>query len=234
MNKILNKLIEEVKNTYKENLVSIILYGSKASEEDSKKYSDYNLLIIFENLKFEDLKLMHKLMKKWIKYNPPPLLFTIDELKKSTDVFPIEFLDIKEHHKVLYGKDPFEELEILDSNIRHECEAELKGKLLKLKQGYIMTGGNKKRIKDIMIHSISTFLIIFRHIIRLFGEVPPKKRVDALNILSEKLGINKEPFLHILDMRNQKRDILKLDPENVMKEYIKEIEKVVDFIDNLE
>ena len=230
---ILNRFVEEVTVILGLNLKSVVLYGSRASGEDTKKHSDYNLLLILGDIKFGDLKALNKMIKFWIKGgNRPPLLFTMARLEKSADVFPIEFLDMKDNHKVLFGEDPFENLEIKNTHLRHECEFELKGKLLKLQQGYIVSR-NKSDIRNLLIGSITTFLVLFRHIVRLFNEVPPAKRLDALNILSSKTGMNPSVFITIFNMKQGVKDALKLDPEPIMEEYLKEIEKMVDVIDDL-
>lgn len=230
---ILNKFVEEVKIIYGQNLKSVVLYGSKASGEHTEKHSDYNLLLILGDIKFSDLKSFNKTMKFWIKNgNQLPLLFTMEQLKNSADVFPMEFFDMKDHNKILYGEDLFKNLEIKNTHLRHECEFELKGKLLKLRQGY-MGSQTKSDVRKLLINSISTFLIIFRHIVRLFNVTPPMKRLDALNILSEKTGLNPSIFATIFDMKQGSKEALKLDPDSVMEEYLKEIEKMVDVVDNL-
>ncbi|MBN1385048.1 MAG: hypothetical protein JW983_09235 [Elusimicrobia bacterium] len=233
MSDILMKFTEEAKATYSQNLKSIILYGSKASGEDTKKHSDYNLLIVLENISFMDLKSLNKIMKSWIrKGNQPPLLFTMERLKKSADVFPIEFLDMKDNRKILYGEDPFQNLEIHNTHLRHECEFELKGKLLKLRQGY-MTASGKSDVRNLLINSISTFLIIFRHVLRLIGVTPPPKRLDALNILAQKKGLNPSAFITIFNMKKGDKEALNQDPDLIIQEYLKEIEKITDIVDNL-
>ncbi|OGS45284.1 MAG: hypothetical protein A2539_08655 [Elusimicrobia bacterium RIFOXYD2_FULL_34_15] len=230
---ILDKFIEEIKVVCGQNLKSIVLYGSKASGEQTEKHSDYNLLLILEKIKFEDLKLLNKTIKFWIKKgNPAPLLFTMEQLKKSTDVFPIDFLDMKDHNKILYGNNPFENLEIKNTYLRHECEYELKSKLLKLRQAYMLSQ-NTSDIRKLLINSISAFLIIFRQVVRLYNVVPPIKRLDALKVLSEKTGLNPSIFVTIFNMKQEVKEALKLDPDLVMEEYLKEIEKIVDIVDNL-
>jgi predicted nucleotidyltransferase len=234
MPEILNKFIKEVKNAYGHNLKSIVLFGSKASGEDTEKHSDHNLLFIVEKIDFKDLKSLNKIIKPWIKKgNPPPLIFTADKLKSSTDVFPVEFYDMKDHHKVLFGEDPLKDLKIEDKNLRHECEFELKGKLLKLQQGYV-SSRNKADARNLLINSVSTFLLLFRHTIRLFGGTPPLKRLDALKILAEKTGLNPSVFVTIFNMKQGDREALKKDPEPLMEEYLKEIEKIVDAVDKLQ
>lgn len=234
MSKVLSKFIEELKTICSNNLKSIVLYGSRASGEDTEKHSDYNLLFIVKDISFHHLKSLNKIMKSWIKKgNQAPLIWTTERLSKSTDVFPIEFYDMKDHHKVLYGEDPFKDIEIKDTNLRHELEFELKSKLLKLQQRYIVSR-NKHDVRNLLIGSISTFLILFRNTIRLFGKIPPLKQLDALNILAEKTGLNPSVFVTIFNMKHGNKEALKKDPDSHMEEYLKEIEKVVDVVDNLQ
>ncbi|MFH1541389.1 MAG: hypothetical protein ABID79_06045 [Elusimicrobiota bacterium] len=234
MEDILSKFVDNVKIIYGLNLKSVVLYGSKASGEDTKKHSDNNILLILDDIKFSDLKSLNKIIKFWTKKgNQPPLIFTTEQFRKSADVFPIEFLDMKDNHKILYGEDPLENLEIGNTHLRHECEFELKGKLLKLRQGYVASR-NKSDIKNLLVNSITSFLILFRHIIRLFNETPPTKRLDALNILSKKTGLNQSVFINIFNMKQGNSQALKLDQESVIEEYLKEIEKIVDVVDDID
>ena len=55
-----------------------------------------------------------------------PVFFTEDYIIRSTDVFPIEFLDMKENHVTLYGKDLFEAIAVDTKNLRFQCEQEIK------------------------------------------------------------------------------------------------------------
>jgi len=230
---ILEKFIEEIKLVYGQNLKSVILFGSKASGEDTKKHSDYNLLIVVNDISFNDLKSLRKMIKFWTKEgHQPPIIFTTERMGKSADVFPIEFLDMKDNHKILFGEDPFRNITIHDTHLRHECEFELKGKLLKLRQGYMLSQ-SKSDLQNLLIDSITTFLIVFRHVIRLLNEEPPLKRIDALKVLAEKTKINPEVFITIFNMKRGDKEALKKDPELIIEEYLKEIERVVDVVDNL-
>jgi len=61
------------------------------------------------------------------------MIFTVSEFLSSDDVFPIEYLDMKDGHKLLYGRDFLSEINVSDANLRHECEFDLRSKLLKLR-----------------------------------------------------------------------------------------------------
>ena len=85
--------------------------------------------------------------------------------------------------------------------MRHECEFELKGKFLKLQQAYILTGGKENKVKELLVDSISTFLILFRAVICLTGKTPPPKRLDVLTKISEFININTKPFVSLLEIK---------------------------------
>jgi predicted PurR-regulated permease PerM len=107
MKDLLGTFVEDLKGAYGTNLKSVILYGSKASGEDTKKYSDYNVLIILEHIGLSELSI-DGIMSRWIKRgNPPPMMFTKAMFARSSDVFPVEFLDMRDNHQILYGENPF-------------------------------------------------------------------------------------------------------------------------------
>ena len=229
--KFLKKFTDEIYGVLGARMRTLLLYGSQASGEAAKKHSDYNFLLVVDGLKFEDLKALEKISFKLLKGNPPPLVFSTELFKSSTDVFPIEFLDMQETHRILTGEDPFHNMEIDLKNLRHECEFELKGKLLKLRQGYIASAGKAADVRNLLIGSISSFLVLLRNVVRLAGQKPPFRKLDALNALAPLVKIDTTPFENIYKMKHGDKEALKLNPEEVFAAYMKEIEKAVDFVD---
>ena len=59
-----------------------------------------------------------------------PLLLTEHEVATSTDCFAIEFHDIQQHHRLLYGKDVITGLTVDDSFYRAQGEHDLRAKVL--------------------------------------------------------------------------------------------------------
>jgi predicted nucleotidyltransferase len=231
--KLLNELIQRLIIVCGDNLKSVILYGSHASGEHSQKNSDYNLLVVFDKVKFSELDQLKKQLKKWVRQdNPVPVLFEKSQFTESVDVFPIEFLDMKDNHKILYGEDPFVDMKVNDKHLRHEIEFELRGKLLKLKQGYMMADSNSD-VRRLMIRSLSTFLVLFKHVLRLYGQVPPMKRIDALNALADKTGLKPDVFMVVYNIKHGDVKSLKDDPDMLMEEYIGGIEKIIEIVDKM-
>lgn len=225
---------EELKKIYVDNLKSVILYGSAASGEYLKKISDFNLLVILERASLSELKKISPLVKKWIKLgNPPPLMFTLERFRSSSDVFPIEFLDIRDCRKILYGFDPFPDLTIETQNLRLELEHELKGKLIQIRERYLTTEGKPKQVKELLIKSFSTFLVLFRNVLRLYGEEPPLKKLVALEKLAAKIPFDLEVFQKIEELRKGNKSIPDIEIETIMERYLKAIETITDTVDKL-
>jgi len=130
----LKEFTEGLKEIYQQDLVSLILYGSAASGEYVSKHSNLNILVVLKNTQQNELIKAVKLVKKFGTINP--LFLTEDYIASSTDVFPIEFLDMQENYSLLFGKDVLKSINIDISNLRFQCEQELKSKLINLKNDH--------------------------------------------------------------------------------------------------
>src|SRR5208337_5501659 len=102
----LTELVSRLKKGAEDNLLSVVLYGSAATEEFHPKHSDLNVLCIMRELGKEELSKLHAASTWWVKKgHPAPLFFTLNELHRSADVFAIELVDIKAARRILYGED---------------------------------------------------------------------------------------------------------------------------------
>ena len=103
---IVNEFVEKMKAAAGTNLASVILYGSAAQGEFHPEYSDLNLLCIIRDASFASLSRIASVVEWWRgKKHHPPLVLTPQELKATADVFSIEFIDMKQRYRVLYGED---------------------------------------------------------------------------------------------------------------------------------
>lgn len=228
----LEKLTQELKNACGENLKSVILYGSAAAGDHAGKRSDYNILVVADELRTQALKAFSKTAQAWAKAgNPPPLLFTRERLIQSTDVFPIELLDIRECHQILWGEEVVESLEISTANLRLQIEHELRGNLIQLRQQYLLAGGNNKEVCQLMVRSLSSFLVLFRASLRLFCNTIPTQKLEALEQLNAIVPVPLKVFRTVQDLKRGALKPRAVDANALFEEYIKTIECVTDAVD---
>jgi hypothetical protein len=216
----------------------VVLYGSAAAGDHDAKFSDYNVLSVLNSVTPVQLGATESIFRWWREQgNPAPLLLTEHEVETSTDCFPIEFEDIKAHHRILYGRDVVSSIAIDRCFYRAQVEHDLRAKLLRLRQKASGILSDKSMLLRLMVDSISTFCVLFRHALILHGadsgDVPSKKR-EVIAKAQERFGIDPAPFDALLDHREQKGKSKESDPAALLAAYLNEIGKVIDAVDVLD
>ncbi|TRZ48975.1 MAG: hypothetical protein D4S01_09470 [Dehalococcoidia bacterium] len=232
--KIIEPYLNELLKIHQDNIVSIFVCGSAAEADYIHKLSNINLFVILEKLGFQDLKKSLKNISKGInKKIAAPLFLTRKHVETSTDVFPIEFLEMKENHLLLYGEDLLSPLEIDPANIRLFCEEQIKGKLIRIRQAYLEIGLKRKGIEALLKESLSSLTPVFRNLIRLKGKTPPLKREQIYNQLCVEFNLDKDVFLEILRDTTNDEKIAGQDVETTFERYIAQIQKLAVAVDQL-
>ena len=199
-------LTEKLKMACGSHLKSVVLFGSAAAGDYTGKQSDYNVLVVLDRLGVEELKALAPATRAWMRCgNPAPLLFTQESLARSTDTFPLEIADIKESHRVLFGEDITSAFSVNTATMRHELERELKGKLMQLRSRYLLSSGKPHQLTQLMIRSLSTFLVLCRGALRLYQAEVPTKKLDALAALARHIPIQTGAFESVAQLKSGKR-----------------------------
>ena len=183
--------IDDLKTTHGSNLASVILYGSAAVGDFVKQTSDYNLLIALREIRPKDLRDAHACMREWQRLgHPVPVYFTVSELKEAGDVFPIEFHQMEQARRVLYGEDVLANVKISDVFLRHQTEYELRSKLLQLRRLYIPASTSVQHLTELMTESLVSFVALFRAVLLLHGVTPPVSKDEIVAVTVKQLGID--------------------------------------------
>ena len=231
----LERFIDNLRQAHGGNLASIVLYGSAAAGDQVELKSDHNLLIALQRITTEDLHAAHSATREWEKLGQPiPVYFTVAELQDAADVFPIEFLQMEQARKVLYGRDPFEIVQISRANLRHQTEYELRTKLIRLRRLYIPASASVEKLSKLMSESLASFAALFRAVLILLGEEAPVAKEDAVRATVRSLNLEASPFESIFNFRAGKRTALS-EPEanKVFADYMAQIERVIEAVDRL-
>lgn len=195
----LDDLVDQLKKVYGPQLQAVVLYGSAAAGEHIPKRSDYNVLVIVDELSMQHMRASAAVARAWGEgKNPPPLTLTSAEWRGSADIFPMEYADILERHRVLYGTPPFDGIRVDRSYLRLQLEHEAMGKLLKLRQGVLAAGGDEKALLDLLAASLSTIMVIFRAVERLHGSVPPTDYDRLSRDVATRVGFDVTPFARVV------------------------------------
>lgn len=228
----LEELVSQLKDAYGETLSSVVLYGSAVAGEHIARKSDYNILVILESVPLDRLAAVGAVLRAWGNDgNPPPMTFTDAEWRSSADVFPMEYADILERHRVLFGADPCDGITVARNDLRLQVEQQALGKLLHLRRGAMAAGVDEKAQVALLEASLSTLMVVFRGVARLQGEAPPQDYAELSRNVGARAGFDATPFERVV---RHVRGIAKLergDAGRLLAAYLAAMERLVRYLD---
>ena len=199
---VLRDYLPQVTKLFGTTLEAVILYGSAAGGDYLPGRSNINLLMLLSRHEGALLQKYATLHQRWQKDRiVVPLFLTQAELRSSLDLFPLEYLEIQEQHILLTGSDPFPGLTIDLRNLRLQCEQEMRGNLLRLRQRFVEGGGMTEAIGILLPLSLTALLPCLRGLLRLSGR-PAERSADAvLKAAQNESGIDTMAFQEALTLK---------------------------------
>jgi hypothetical protein len=158
-----------------------------------------------------------------------PLLFTKEELMQGVDVFPVEFLNIKLHYKILYGEDILKDIKISKENLRHQLEFEFRSKLIHLRSEYLLF---KERELESLILSTVPALAPIMGGLGYLKDLQHGDTREMFDVVSRGYGIDVSVLKEIHDIRQGKAKFKK-DKEQYIKELINVLSGIGKIIDEI-
>jgi predicted nucleotidyltransferase len=224
---VIQSYLSRLLDIHRENIISVVLYGSATGKYFVPKKSDINLAVVFKSLEFSQLKDSLELINYGLSRRiSAPLLLSLSHIESSKDTFPIEFIEIKENHILLYGQDIFRDLVIDETNLKLFCKREIEGKLIRLRQAYLEVGLKKKGVEALMKQSMYSLIPVFRALLRSRLSSPPVDKENILIDFCDHYSLAKDVFIAILKDSMNDEKINGRDAEVFFEKYLKEIEKI--------
>ena len=225
---------EQILAEHQAEIHSLVVSGSAITADFDSKISDVNSIIILKNMDLKFLMAIAPLGKKYGKRQvAAPLIMTPEYITGSLDVFPIEFLNFKLMHHTAFGEEFLDRIEIEARNLRHQCEWEIKTKLIGLRQGYLAAEADRKLLAENFSSILTAAIPLFRGIVFLLRSQTPIERNEVLEALAEAVGIDTAVFSTVLEVKQR---IIKpsIDEFNeIFEKYYAVLEKLGKTIDEI-
>jgi hypothetical protein len=224
----------DLNKAFGDDLISIILFGSGATGEYVPGKSDLNFLVVLADDSVSSLQRGMDAAARWRKRMVnTPLFMTRGYITSSLDSYPIEFLDMQANYTLIYGEDVLKSLSFRTSDVRMQCERELKGKLLHLRQAYLESQEKTKILREIIVSSITTFISIFQGLLYLKGKTIPRTREEIVQQVAADFQINASIFLRLLEIKKSALKISREELTDLVRKYVTEIDALSDTVDKL-
>ena len=230
----LRAYVTEVSGIFGAALEAVILYGSAACGDFLPGRSNLNLLLLLSQHEIGSLQRYAEVHRRWSKEHiVVPLFLTEAELRASLDLFPLEYLEIREQHVLLMGRDPFPGLRLELRRLRAHCEQEIHGNLVRLRQRFVEGGGQADAAMILLPLSLTGLLPCLRGLFRAL-EIPAPRSADALlGELKSALGVEPAVFQEVLHL---KRGVMTPGPlavPRLFERYVSALQVLVERTDQL-
>jgi len=220
----LEQYVKQLQNDWGADLEGLLLYGSVARGDFIAGRSNINFLVLVREHSVSGLQRAGQLHRQWGKHQiVAPLLMTQDELSRSRHLFPLEYLQMKEHHVLLAGQDPFGPGQIDDQQLGWQCEQELLANVFRLRQRFVEGEGRAEAIQALLILSITAILPCVRGLLRILGHPSKGKDVQILESLPHALQLECTVLLEVLQMKRGMNSPGSLEWPKVYERYLQSL-----------
>ena len=200
--KDLNRFIISLQEIFANRLDAVFIFGSRANAADAPMNNNVDLFVVVDNLRPDDLTKLMPYTKRWIaKGNPCPVVMGKDEFFAMSDIYAIEYSDIKWNYQLLYGDDLVSMLNINYFDLRLQCERELKNLILKLRGFYLEHGRSKFAVSNSVESIAKTVIVVFRALLRLKNTTPSVYKLDVVEQLASILRFDKQFFKKLIGQK---------------------------------
>jgi hypothetical protein len=210
------------------------LTGSVLTQGFNPKRSGVNVLVVARELPPATLDaLMDVLPQQRRPFRIEPLFLTKRQIEASLDTFPIEWLDIQEGHLRLEGEKVFEAFEVPRTHLRLQCEHELRGKNIQLRQAYLFSKRKPAELEARLSAMASPFAALFRTLLRLREESPPASHAAVIERVADLYGLDAKGLLSAHLVRYSGGAYRGAEVVEMYRRFMVEIDRLVAAIDQL-
>jgi len=223
----LENYLTQFTKDWQSDLEGALLFGSAARGDFIAGRSNINILVITRHFSVEVLQRAGRLHRQWGKYKiVAPFMMTQEELHRSCYLFPLEYLQMQDHHVLLAGRDPFAAWQIENKQLAWQCEQELMANVFRLRQRFVEGEGRAEAIQALLILSITAVLACLRGILRVLGQTSKGRDAQILERLPQAIQFEPTVLLEMLHMKRGMSSPGSLEWPKVYERYLQDLESL--------
>lgn len=232
----LGLLVEDLRRLHGEALRAVLLAGEAAGPEYQPRVTPLSVVVVLAGLSTEALRRMRPRVAAWRRLRiPPPVLMEAAGIDRSLDVFPLELLELRDRHQLLYGRaDAIEGVAVALPHLRLELEEQLRGKLMHLMSAYLETGSSPRRLRRLLLDSLPGFAILLRGLLRLRGGQGAPRPADPeelIGAVEQTLGVALPSLRRVERVRRQREALTRAELELLFDGYLGDVRRLAEMVD---
>lgn len=214
-------------------LVTFLLYGSTV-RGDAGPDADSNTLLICDTADEELFAALEPAVADWVAAGQPaPLVVSEAEWRAASDAFAIEYWDIRDAHRVLAGGSPWDAITIDRADVRRQLEQELRGKVLRLRQGYLAARGDGRALENLIRATAAGWLAMLRAALRFAGREVPAAAADVVRSAAPVIGFAPEPVASLVAGARDRHDLGLAARDPRAAAYVAAVARTAEYVNTL-
>jgi hypothetical protein len=231
----LRLLVQRLEAGLGDNLKSVSVVGSSLTQDFEPKISDINTVVLLDAYDIPALNAVAVLAPSLSRHKiSPPLLVTPFYIDRSRDVFGVEFLDFQLIHETILGEDPFAPMQFDKQAVRLQCERELKAMLVRLRQGYVASGADRRMVRDILISTAKGLTPLLRAMLWLTDADRPKTMDSTLRRAAGEFEVDLGAVLAAHHGRREKPRSTDAEIESAFVAVLDAVDRLTTIVDGFE
>jgi hypothetical protein len=229
----LDKFCQQLQTALADKLVAAILYGGLTKGEFIPEKSDVNVMAVLREITVDILDQIAPILDEG-RRNLHLNLLTVTEadLADSAEVFPIKFLDIQRHHRVLIGQDVASALKVPRDRLRRQCAREIMNLQLRLRQFYLERRHRPELIESTLQRAVSTLLINLNVLVELkTGHASATKA--AVIEAAENIGFDGQLLQQYLRLKRGELKPTGAELKQLYDSFMKIVQRAVELLDTV-
>lgn len=198
------ELVREIRGLCENELYGILLYGSAVGGGFKGERSNVNVLVVLKSLDVGVLQKLSPVVAKWDHDLFIVHATTLANLRASAEVLPGHLLELRDHHRVLWGSDPTEDVSIGKRALLWASERDLHEIIRHMTRAVLLHGEARQQLGGAVRRHFRTFLYTLRTMLRYVDQLP--KTTDkhpTIKSASAAFGLDEAVLLDLLDFRRR-------------------------------
>jgi predicted nucleotidyltransferase len=148
--RVLDEFVAALLHAAGPKLASAVLFGSGA-EGRLRSTSDLNLLVVADDLTLSQLDAVRSALRAGRSAAGLAVMFLEStEVAAASEAFAVKFSDIKARHRVLYGRSPFDSMQVSREAALRRARQVLLNLTLRLRERYVIEGDHEEQLARLL------------------------------------------------------------------------------------
>ena len=230
----LNRFVDQMRSALGDQVVSIMLYGGFVEGAVGTTSTDVNVMVVLKDVSvgaLDEAALPVQVGRR--EFGLAVLLLSEDELRRTTDVFPIKFLDMRRRHRLLHGKDVLADLRISHDHLRLRCEQEIKNLMLRLHQFYLLQAPFFEQVEKTLIRGVLSLVSNLSVLVELKTGAAPTNNDEVIE-QAAKLGLDVQPIRKCLSLQQGELELASDELKQLYDSFMRLVHRAAELIDSME